>query len=108
MHNSVVSTGDAFSSIEWRFQSSTEVEITNNIATHPLRQRDGASATLDGNLQSAQLSLFVDGQNGDLHLDLSASEAIDQGVLVPAGLCDDDIDRDPRDGNRDIGADEAQ
>jgi hypothetical protein len=41
-------------------------------------------------------------------LDLSASEAIDQGVLVPAGLCDDDIDRDPRDGNRDIGADEAQ
>lgn len=108
LHNSVVSTGDAFSSIEWRFPSSTEVEITNNIATHPLRQRDGASATLDGNLQSAQLSLFVDGQNGDLHLELSASEAIDQGVPVPAGVCDDDIDRDLRDGNRDIGADEAQ
>jgi hypothetical protein len=108
LHNSIVSTGDNFSSIEWRFSTSAGVEITNNIVTHPLRERDGASATVDGNLESAQLSLFVDGQNGNLHLDPGASAAIDQGVMIADGLSDDDIDGDARDVNPDIGADEVR
>jgi hypothetical protein len=108
LHNSIVSTGDNFSSIEWRFSTSIGVEITNNIVTHPLRERDGASASVGGNLESAQLSLFVDGQNGNLHLDPGASAAIDRGVTVAGGLSDDDIDGDARDANPDIGADEVQ
>jgi uncharacterized repeat protein (TIGR01451 family) len=53
--------------------------------------------------------LFVDGAGGDLHLTQSASSAIDRGVPVAAGLCDDDIDGHPRPsgGGRDIGADEV-
>jgi hypothetical protein len=43
-----------------------------------------------------------------LHLLASASAAIDQGVALPAGLCDNDIDGDPRPLGLapDIGADE--
>ncbi|RLB57815.1 MAG: hypothetical protein DRI90_17530 [Deltaproteobacteria bacterium] len=107
VHNTIVSTGDMFSAIEWRFATSTGVAITNNIVTHPLRERDGASATEAGNLENAQLSLFVDGANGNLHLESGASAAIDQGTALPSGQCDNDIDGDPRDdGQLDIGADE--
>jgi len=106
VHNTVVSTGPNYSSIEWRFSTSTGVEITNNIATHPLRERNNASATQAGNLESAPLSLFVDGAAGKLHLDSGASTAIDQGTTVPTGVCDDDIDGEGRSGSRDIGADE--
>jgi uncharacterized repeat protein (TIGR01451 family) len=108
VHNTVASTQPPFSSIEWRF-AATDARITNNLVTHNLRQREGASATLEGNLADAPLSLFVDGAGGDLHLAPSASSAIDQGVPVDAGLCDDDIDSDPRPagGGRDIGADEV-
>jgi len=106
VHNTIVSTGANFSSIEWRFAATTGVEITNNIATHSLRERNGASATQAGNLESAPLSLFVNGAAGELHLDPGASTAIDQGVSVEAGVCDDDIDGETRGGTRDIGADE--
>jgi uncharacterized repeat protein (TIGR01451 family) len=107
VHNTVASTQPPFSSVEWRF-SATDAQITNNVVTHNLREREGASATLAGNLEHAPLSLFVDGEGGDLHLAEGASSAIDQGVSIPEGLCDDDIDGHPRPwgGGRDIGADE--
>jgi hypothetical protein len=106
VHNSIVSTGDNFSSIEWRFATSAGVEVSNNIVTHSLRPRDGASATEGINLHDATLDLFVDGAAGDLHLAPSALEAIDQGVVLAPGLCTDDIDGEPRDSTPDIGADE--
>lgn len=105
VHNSVVSTGDNFSSIEWRYEA-TDATVTNNIATHPLRERDGATGTLAGNLEEASLNLFVDSTNGNLHLAEIATEAIDQGAVVEPGLCDYDIDGEQRDANPDIGADE--
>ncbi len=109
LHNTVVSTQPPFSSIEWRYPN-TQAEITNNLVSHNLRERDGASAGLAGNLPDAPLSLFeniLEFQT-DLHLVPSASLAIDQGVPVSAGLCDQDIDGDPRPlgVERDIGADE--
>ena len=109
VHNTIVSTGSMLSSVEWRYATSTGVEVTNNVVTHQLWERDGASATQAGNLENAQLSLFEDGQNGNLHLASGASAAIDQGVALSAGQCDDDIDGEPRDdGSPDIGADEVQ
>jgi hypothetical protein len=107
LHNSVVSTSPPFSSIEWRF-ASTSAGITNNLLSHNLRQRDGANAVLAGNLENAPLILFEDPAAADLHLVAGAGAAIDQGAPVPAGLCDEDIDGDPRPlgAARDIGADE--
>ncbi|MCP4679185.1 MAG: hypothetical protein GY854_27600 [Deltaproteobacteria bacterium] len=106
LHNTVVSTGACFSSIEWRFSSSTGIEITNNIVTHALNERDGASATQTSNLTDAQLSLFENGSSGELHLVPGASDAIDQGVVISDSDCSHDIDGDLRDQTPDIGADE--
>ena len=107
LHNTVVSTQAPFSSIEWRF-SNTSADIINNLVSHNLVERDGASATLAENLEHAPLTLFVDGAGGDLHLAASASPAIDQGLALAVGRCDDDIDGDARPIGpaRDIGADE--
>jgi hypothetical protein len=106
LHNSLVSTQAPFSSIEWRFDR-TDVRIANNLVSHNLRDR-GGTAVLAGNLESAPLSLFVDGPGGDLHLVSSAAAAIDRGVALESGVCDEDIDGNPRPvgAARDIGADE--
>ncbi len=107
VHNTVASTqAPAASSIEWRFDH-TDVDIVNNLLTHNLWDR-GGTARLAGNLEYQPLSLFVDGAGGDLHLLPSATAAIDQGVAIAAGLCDDDIDGDarPSGSGRDVGADE--
>jgi len=107
VHNTVATTGaPRSSSIEWRFDH-TVVTLTNNLVTHSLVDRGGTGAG-GGNLEGASLALFVDGTNGDLHLDASAADAIDAGVSVAPGLCDGDIDGDsrPLGTARDIGADE--
>ena len=106
LHNTVASTATPFSSIEWRY-SNTDADIINNLVSHNLRDRGGA-ASLAGNLTDASLSLFVDGASGDLHLAATATAAIDQGVSIAEGLCDDDIDGDARPigSAPDVGADE--
>jgi hypothetical protein len=106
VHNTVASTQAPFSSIEWRFDY-TDADIINNLVTHNLRDRGGITR-LSGNLAYQPMSLFVNGPGGDLHLVSGARVAIDRGVVVSAGLCDDDIDGESRPINliRDIGADE--
>ena len=106
LHNTVASTQAPFSSIEWRFDH-TDVDIVNNLVTHNLNDRGGTYREA-GNLEDGPLSLFTDGLGGDLHLTSSAISAIDMGVPVAQGLCDDDIDGDLRPVGlaRDIGADE--
>lgn len=107
LHNTIVSTNQAVSAIEWRFAASTGIEITNNLVTHQLWEREGgASAVQSGNLSIDSLQLFVDGPAGDLHLAPGATAAIDQGVAMADGACSDDIDGEPRDQAPDIGADE--
>ena len=108
LHNTVVSSesaGGFFSSIDYRF-ANTDVTIRNNIVRR-ITQRNGASATVDHNLEGAHLDLFMDPPAGDLHLVDSASAAIDQGVIdADAGL---DIDGEPRDeGAPDLGCDERR
>jgi hypothetical protein len=70
-----------------------------------VRERDGATAPSQTNVEGAELGLFVDPSALDFHLAPSASAAIDQGTaLDDAG---DDIDGEARDqGPPDIGADE--
>ncbi len=104
LHNTVASTHDPFSSIEWRFER-TDVDVVNNLVTHNLRDR-GGTAYLSGNLEGQPLSTFVDGYNGDLHLSATATTAIDQAA-APVDVRED-IDGDPRPvgGASDVGADE--
>jgi len=107
VHNTIVSTDSIFSSIEWRFAGSQGIEISNNIATHNLRERNGAKGTLLNNLEGASLSLFLNAGSGDLHLNSDANEAINQGAVLPSGLSDEDFDQETRDAEPDIGADEV-
>jgi hypothetical protein len=107
LHNTVFSTQAPFSSIEWRF-SNTWINLTNNLVSHNLRERDGAHGDQAGNITDAQAGWFHNAAEGDLHLSASAIEVVDQGVLVPEGLCTTDMDGDPRPigAAPDVGADE--
>ena len=106
LHNTVISTQATFSSIEWRFDY-TDVDILNNLVSHNLRDRGGV-ADLSDNLQNQPMSQFVDGANGDLHLDANADEAIDK-VTNPPDVTDDfDGDTRPLGAASDVGADEYQ
>jgi hypothetical protein len=108
VHNTVMSTGPLFSAIEWRFPVTTGTTITNNLTSHPLLERDGATATQAGNVASAAAAMFVDVAAANLHLAPGATAALDKGVSVPASLCAADIDGDPRSATPDVGADEAK
>jgi len=107
LHNTIWS-GDpsaSFSAVEWRF-ANTRVTVQNNLVNVPLRERDGAGATLAGNVTGAAAAWFVGAGSGDLHLDTSASSAIDQGALT--GVADDiDAEPRPRGAGPDVGADET-
>ena len=105
-HNTVVSNtqgGSFFSSIDYRF-ANTDVEIRNNL-TNKITVRDGANGTLSNNLEMTPLSLFVNPIAFDFHLQASAMQAIDTGMVVmESGL---DMDAEPHTkGAPDIGADE--
>jgi hypothetical protein len=104
-HNTVYSADPAFSSIEYRWPE-TRVVLKNNLVRQTLMRRDNAQATLEGNLENAPAALFANAGTGDLHLAAASSTAIDQGVRLPSGLADFDIDGGMRDGFPDIGADE--
>ncbi|MCP4659484.1 MAG: hypothetical protein GY856_29100 [bacterium] len=106
VHNTVAATEwPLSSSIEWRF-GNTVAEISNNLVTHTLLARDGAAATLTGNLASAPTGWFTSVADGDLHLTEAAAAAVDAGTPLPAGQADSDIDLEDRDASPDIGADE--
>jgi hypothetical protein len=64
--------------IEYRFTSTTNVDVRNNLLNRPIRARDGATGTVANNLTTAQASWFVNAGTGDLHLTSTATQAIDQ------------------------------
>ncbi|MBW2733367.1 MAG: hypothetical protein JRH20_13335 [Deltaproteobacteria bacterium] len=83
-HNTIASE-PTYTSISYRF-ANTVADIRNNL-TFKISQRDGATATVDHNLEATPASLFVDPANANYRLKASASQAIDQGVVVgEAGL----------------------
>lgn len=105
VHNSVASTQPPFSSIEWRFPQ-TDVRLFNNLVSHNLRERNGASAVQEGNLEDAALGEWLDAPGHDLHLDPSAN-AIGQGGPLGATVAPLDIDGDTRPAQSpDVGADQ--
>ncbi|MBN2573764.1 MAG: hypothetical protein JXP73_04300, partial [Deltaproteobacteria bacterium] len=105
VHNTVVSWSGAgfFSSIDYRF-GRTQVVIQNNL-TRRITVRDGASGTVDHNLESTPQAFLADPAGGDFHLTAAATSAIDRGITVAeSGL---DIDGEPHTrGAPDLGADE--
>ncbi len=67
---------------------------------------DPATAVLLGEQEDIPETVFVNLEEGDLHLAFGGLGAIDAGEDIPDGLADHDFEGDPRLGTRDLGADE--
>lgn len=105
LHNTVVSWTGAgfFSSIDYRF-GRTQAVIQNNLVRR-ITKRDGASGTVDHNLENTPASYLVAPASGDFHLTSSATDAIDRGLIVEAAGLDLDGELHSH-GAPDLGADE--
>ena len=106
LHNTIFVNGRYPSPIEYRFVNTTGVSIVNNLLDGSISARDGARATLSGNVTTAQAAMFANAASGDLHLVQTASAAIDKGVSLTGPTSDWDGETRPAGAARDIGADE--
>ena len=108
VHNTIMSSGSNYAAIDARFAGTNNNKIINNLMSHSIQIRNGAvDNDLRSNLENISTDIVVDISNADLHLSTpNASQAIDKGVLLDAGMSDFDIDGGLRDNSPDIGADE--
>lgn len=91
--------------IEYRWASSGLV-IKNNLTSHAIASRDGANASLGGNVKTAKATFFVDAAQGDLHLADCANSAVAGKGEVLTDV-KDDLDGDARGSDNDVGADQC-
>ncbi len=104
-HNTVILNGTFAWTIEYRWDVTT-ADIRYNLTDGPIEQRDNATATLVGNITNAQTSWFVDPSSADLHLNASATAAIDQAATLADVTDDWDAAARPAGNAPDVGADE--
>jgi len=94
--------------IEYRFTTTRNILITNNLTNKPIQARDGATGSLSSNVTTAQANWFRSIQAADLHLaSADITDVINKGEIITE--LTDDFDGTPRnssDGGVDIGADE--
>ncbi len=106
-HNTVIQNGTYPDAIEYRFPSTTGVQIVNNLTDGNITARDGADATVLSNITDADSSMFLNAAAGDLHLLPTAIRAIGQGSELDEVTVDWDGDPRPSPVGWDIGADEV-
>lgn len=93
--------------IEYRFTSTNNVSIENNLTNKAITARNGATGNVGINITNGQASWFVNVSQCDLHLGSAVGAVVDQGTDL-TGFVDDDIDQNlrPNGSGYDIGADE--
>ena len=92
--------------IEYRFISTQNIQITNNLTNKPIQSRDEATGMVNKNVTNAIDSWFVNSSNGDLHLASAISTVIDIGQIISGLTNDFDGQNRPQGAGIDIGADE--
>jgi hypothetical protein len=107
-HNTILNSGTYGAAIEYRFPQTTGVRIVNNLTDAAIVQRDGAQAAVESNYTAATPALFVDPANGDLHVQPSASAAIDAATGSTTITVDWDGDARTIGPRPDLGADELR
>jgi hypothetical protein len=105
--NNTVYLEDYWAAIEYRFSGTTGGNIKNNLCNQQITERNGGSATLSHNIISAESSWFVNYSTGDLHLNATITQAIDQAQILAEVPDDIDSDLRPIGPAPDIGADEV-
>jgi hypothetical protein len=95
VYNNTVIMDNSFPwGIEYRFASTSNVLIANNLTNKPIMNRDGASGTVSRNVLNAIGTWFVAPATGDLHLASAISSVVAAGQSI-SGLVDD-FDGQPR------------
>ena len=105
-HNTVIQNGTYPTAIEYRFASTSGVEIVNNLTDGAILARDGASGVVSHNYTQAAAGFFVNAAAADLHLTSAAIPAIDAGTVVSSVPADKDGQARPAGSAPDLGADE--
>lgn len=106
LHNTVF-TLNYFASIEYRFTGTAGGRIMNNLTNESIMARNGGTADLAGNMETAEAGWFTAPLEGDLHLAGSPAEAEDAGVPLPDVTGDIDCQGRPAGTRPDAGADEV-
>jgi len=105
-YNTVILNGDFGHAIEYRYSTTTNVQILYNLTDEAIVSRDGATGTVTGNVTDAQASWFVNESIGDLNLTSAATGAIGQAVYLAEVSTDYNGKPRPANGPTDVGADE--
>lgn len=107
VYNNTVITEHGFPwAIEYRYASTSNVVITNNLTNKPIISRDSATGTLSKNVTNAINSWFIKPTSGDLHLNSAIPLVVGAGQTVN-GLVDDfDGQSRPIGAGIDVGADQ--
>lgn len=92
--------------IEYRFTSTSNIDIKNNLMNRAIQARDGATGSVSNNLTTAQSSWFINVAVGDLHLTASATPALNTGIALTGSVVDYDGQNRVNGSASDIGADE--
>jgi hypothetical protein len=103
-YNTVIINGEYPNAIEYRFTTTTGVQILYNLTDGAITQRDGASATVTGNVTAVQSSWFVDESIGNLNLTPAGITALKQGVFLAEVPLDYNGQPRSSDGPTDVGA----
>lgn len=92
--------------IEYRFEATTNVEITNNLTNQLITSRNDGEALLTTNYIEALAPWFVDVTTGNLHLAITNENVVDLGTNLAEITLDFDKTARPIAGITDIGAHE--
>jgi hypothetical protein len=103
-YNTIIINGEYPNAIEYRFTTTTGVKILYNLTDAAITQRDGASASITGNVTAVQSTWFVDESMGNLNLTSAGMAALDHGVFLPEVPLDYNDQQRPSAGPTDIGA----
>jgi hypothetical protein len=108
LHNTILIDGAYPNAIEYRFATTTNLLIANNLTNRDIVGREGAQAALRHNSTSAERQMFVDPTHGDLHLLATARLAVSSGEWVDNAAVDWDGDLRPPGSAPDLGADQLR
>lgn len=84
---------DHQNAIEYRFETTSNIDIQNNITNREIRSRDGSTAYVSNNVTNAEESWFIDPESGNLRLTTEISDVVDKGASLGVLM---DIDQTPR------------
>ena len=103
LHNSVF-VENYYNAIEYRFDTTRDVIIANNLVNQSITSRNGGKAHLAANVSRARQEWFVDASGGNLRLSAGYSNIVDQADAIDEIEWDFDCEHRPKGIGPDIGA----